>query len=216
MYWGLGIIGALCFGVGDWLLGYVDPGMVRENFSVIRTGHSMGYDLGRITLTLFTGAAGVPFLMAGCVRFAEMVTQARARKTCERLMRLLPVGWLIIHLTVCASIYVYAFSAQYGTQEMAEVMAEDMLLRMRPAQMVSYLFAGIPLVFLTVLVLRGQTVLSRRSLAFSPILWMAAVSVLPRILPVTPFINGMGTFCMNAGMLVFFLYLLLTDMERKA
>ena len=35
-YWLCGIIGAVCFGIGDWLLGYVDPGIVNESFSVIK------------------------------------------------------------------------------------------------------------------------------------------------------------------------------------
>ena len=29
-YWLCGIIGAVCFGIGDWLLGYVDPGIVNR------------------------------------------------------------------------------------------------------------------------------------------------------------------------------------------
>ena len=29
-YWLLGILGAACFGIGDWLLGYVDPRIVNN------------------------------------------------------------------------------------------------------------------------------------------------------------------------------------------
>lgn len=35
-----GIIGCLCFGIGDWLLGYVDPAPIEGNiFYFIRAGH---------------------------------------------------------------------------------------------------------------------------------------------------------------------------------
>lgn len=35
-----GILGSLCFGVGDWLLGYVDPTPIGENiFYFISAGH---------------------------------------------------------------------------------------------------------------------------------------------------------------------------------
>ena len=32
----LGIIGCICFGIGDWLLGYVDPGVIGERISEIK------------------------------------------------------------------------------------------------------------------------------------------------------------------------------------
>lgn len=28
-YWGFGIVGCICFGIGDWLLGYVDPAFIE-------------------------------------------------------------------------------------------------------------------------------------------------------------------------------------------
>jgi len=212
-YWLCGIIGAVCFGIGDWLLGYVDPGIVNESFSVIKAGHGADYDLFKITITLLFGAIGVPFLMLGCVKMADLITEEK--KTFRFWMALLPVGWLIIHFTVLISIYVYSWCMHSGTAETAEKLATDILQMMQPAQMVSWLFAGIPLVLLIVYVLRGKTVLKKRSQFFTPLLWMALLSGLKFVIPASPFSNGIDTFCMNAGLIIWFVYLIAIKTEEN-
>ena len=207
-YWLCGIIGAVCFGIGDWLLGYVDPGIVNEAFSVIKAGHGAGYDLVKLTITLLFGAIGVPFLMLGCVKMVDLVTDDKKKKTFRFWMALLPVGWLIIHFTVSVFIYAYSWSMQNGMSETAEKLAADIEHMMQPAQIVSYLFVGIPLVLLIVYVLRRKTVLKKRSQFFTPLLWMALLSGLKFVIPASPFSNGIDTFCMNAGLIIWFVYLI--------
>ena len=215
IYWLCGIIGAICFGIGDWLLGYVDPTVVNASFSVIKAGHGAGYDLSKITVTLLLGAVGVPFLMLGCVKMAEFVKEDRKRRLFRFWMALLPVGWLMIHFTVSVSICVYSWGMQTLTGNMAEKLASDLLQRMQPTQIVSYLFAGIPLVLLPVYVLGGKTFLKKQSQAFTPALWMLLFSVLKFVLPPSPFSNGMDTFCMNAGMIIWFAYLMMAKDGKK-
>ena len=207
-YWLCGIIGAVCFGIGDWLLGYVDPGIVNESFSVIKAGHGADYDLFKITITLLFGAIGVPFLMLGCVKMADLITEEKRKKTFRFWRTLLPVGWLIIHITVSISIYVYSWCMHSGTAETAEKLATDIIQMMQPTQMVSWFFAGFPLVLLIVYVLRGKTVLKKRSQFFTPLLWMALLSSLKFVIPESPFSNAIDTFCMNAGLIIWFVYLI--------
>lgn len=75
-YWVLGLVGCACFGIGDWLLGFVNPEMVNSAFSVLKAGHGVGYDLSKITWTLLAGALGVPMMLAGCNHMAELATDA--------------------------------------------------------------------------------------------------------------------------------------------
>ena len=213
-YWLCGMIGAVCFGIGDWLLGYVDPGIVNESFSVIKAGHGAGYDLFKITITLLFGAIGVPFLVLGCVKMADLITEEKKKKTFRFWMALLPVGWLIIHFTVSIFIYAYSWSMQNGMAETAEKLAADTQHMMQPAQIVSYLFIGIPLVLLIIYSLRGKTALKKRSQFFTPLLWMALLSGLKFIVPATPFSNGIDTFCMNAGLIIWFAYLMAAKAEQ--
>lgn len=194
------------------IIGYVDPGIVNESFSVIKAGHGADYDLFKITITLLFGAIGVPFLLLGCVKMADLITEEK--KTFRFWMALLPVGWLIIHFTVSVFIYAYSWSMQNGMDETAEKLAADIEHMMQPAQIVSYPFIGIPLVLLIVYVLRGKTVLKKRSQFFTPLLWMALLSGLKFIVPATPFSNGIDTFCMNAGLIIWFVYLIAAKAER--
>lgn len=41
----MGLLGCALFGVGDWLLGFVDPQPVSEVFSVLKAGHGADYPL---------------------------------------------------------------------------------------------------------------------------------------------------------------------------
>ena len=207
-YWLLGLWGCVLFGVGDWLLGYVDPQPVSDVFSVLKAGHGAGYSLWKITLTLLLGAIGVPFMMAGCMRMAELVKGEKSKNVMKWSMMLLPVGWLLIHFTVSCGIYTYAWNMQKGDTTLALHMAEDIAKMFQSTQIVADLFAAIPLLLLVVFVLRGNSVLPKSSQFFTPLLWMALFSAMKFIVPVTPFSNGIDTFCMNAGMMIWFGYLL--------
>ena len=123
-------------------------------------------------------------------------------------MMLLPIGWLLIHFTVSCGIYTYAWNTQKGDPTLALRMAEDITQMFQSTQIVADLLAGVPLILLIVFVLRGKTVLPRSSQLFTPLLWMALFSAVKFIVPGTPLSNGIDTFCMNAGMMIWFGYLL--------
>ena len=111
-------------------------------------------------------------------------------------------------LTVSCGIYANAWNIQYGDPSNALRMAEDVTRMFRSTQLVADFMAGIPLILLIVLVLRGKTVLPRSSQFFTPLLWMAVFSALKFVIPASPLSNGIDTFCMNAGMMIWFGYLL--------
>lgn len=69
-----GMIGCLCFGIGDWLLGYVDPAPIEGNvFYFIRAGHGAGYNLSKAAFALALAMAGMCFLYPGFVHIADIV-----------------------------------------------------------------------------------------------------------------------------------------------
>lgn len=122
----MGLVGCALFGVGDWLLGFVDPRPVSEVFTVLKAGHGAGYALEKISWTLLLGALGVPPLMAGCLRMGELMADQRHKAILRGAMLLLPVGWLLIHFTVSCGVYVYAWNQQQGEASLALPLAEDM------------------------------------------------------------------------------------------
>lgn len=96
---------------------------------------------------------------------------------------------------------------QKGAPSLALRMAEDMMRMFQSTLLAAYLLAAIPLLLLVVLTLRGRTSLEESSLLFTPLLWMALFSAVKFLVPATPFSNGIDTFCMNAGMMIWFGYL---------
>ena len=62
-----GLIGCILFGVGDWLLGAVDPARVNGDvFYFISAGHGAEYPPAKITATVITAVIGVLFMHQGC------------------------------------------------------------------------------------------------------------------------------------------------------
>ena len=206
-YWLLGLLGCALFGVGDWLLGFVDPQPVSEAFTVLKLGHGEGYALWKIAMTLILGAIGVPFLMTGCMHMAVLVADEKKKTILRTGMMLLPVGWLLIHFTVSCGIWAYAWNMQKGDPSLALHMAEDVMRMFQSTQIAADLLAAIPLLLLVIYTLRGKMALKRSSLLFTPLLWMALLSAVKFLVPATPFTNGIDTFCMNAGMMIWFAYL---------
>lgn len=207
-YWIFGIVGSLLFGVGDWLLGWVDPTPVSAAFSVLKAGHGAEYPMAKLAITLTLGALGVPFLLAGCAHMAELVKEER-RSAFRYAMALLPVGWLLIHFTVSCGLFAYSWNMGAGQEGAALDMALATMNLFRGSQLVAYAFAGVPLVLLPVYVFKGWTSLEKSSQWFTPFLWMALLAAVKFVAPATPFTNGIDTFCMNGGLIVWFAYLLL-------
>lgn len=168
-YWIYGIIGCICFGIGDWLLGYVDPTPIHIS------------DVA-----------------------ADKKTASRLRYTFGQCA----VGWLVIHLLVSMNVMVYSWMMENAGVELANGISNLLGNAMLPCLYISYIFVGIPFILLIADILRGKTRLKRWEVVFTPLIWMVIINVAASIIPATAFSYGLYTFCMNGGMLVWFLYLL--------
>ena len=205
--WICGIIGCLLFGTGDWLLGFTDPGIVSEKFSVIKAGNGADYDLARIVWTLTLGTAGMFFLIPGFRAQADILRDEKRKPLFRFLMTLCTVSWIVIHTTVSAGIYVYSWCMHRGDSELAQALTLDVMALFQPMQIIAYIFLAVPLIVQIADIVRGKTVCGKTAVLFSPLVWMAVFAGTAKILPPSPFANGLDTFCMNGGMTVWLLYL---------
>ena len=62
-------------------------------------------------------------------------------------------------------------------------------------------------------IVRGKTVCKRTAVLFTSVVWMCVFSIFKFVFPASAFVNGLDTFSMNAGMIVWFIYLLLQVRE---
>ena len=72
----------------------------------------------------------------------------------------------------------------------------------------AYAFVAVALITLMILILCGKTRLKRTAALFTPAIPMGIIAVVSGILPKSPFAYGLSTFCMNGGLIIWFMYLL--------
>ena len=62
---------------------------------------------------------------------------------------------------------------------------------------------------LIIAIARGKTKLKHTDAFITPLTWMALICAVSMILPASPFSKGLYTFCMNGGMIAWFIRLLI-------
>ncbi|MCM1327731.1 MAG: hypothetical protein NC094_13795 [Bacteroidales bacterium] len=210
-----GLIGCLCFGIGDWLLGYVDPALVEgADLYFIRAGHGVGYNTLRVDITLMLAVLGIFFLYPGFVHIADIVKGGKMKRFLEYAFGLCSTGWMMLHLLVSFIVLVFSEAEKNGGHELAVALAGRLGSAGVAVEKCTSLFAVGAGIVLIVAILRGNTYLKKSAIVFSPIVPMLIVIVIAYVLPQSAFSYGLYTFNMNSAMMVWFVYLLAVG--RKA
>ena len=61
---------------------------------------------------------------------------------------------------------------------------------------------------LIIMIAKGRTKLERSDAFMTPLTWMILIGAVSLIIPTSPFSKGLYTFCMNGGMIVWFIRLM--------
>ena len=207
-YWIFGIIGCICFGIGDWLLGYVDPTLVEEDiFYFIRGGHGADYNNIKVTITMAFSMVGMLFYPPSMIHIADVAQDKKTTSHLKYTFGLCSIGWLVIHFIVAVNVMIYSWMMENAGSELANGISNFLGNSMLSCLCIAFIFVGIPLILLIVYILCGKTNLKRWEVVFTPLIWMIIIAVMANIIPTTAFSYGLYTFCMNSGMLVWFIYL---------
>lgn len=216
-YWMYGIIGCICFGMGDWLLGYVDPALTESDlFYFIRAGHGADYPAAKVVLTLVLAMIGTLFYFPAMLHIADLASDKKTAARLQDTFGWCLAGWLVIHFIVSANVLVYSWMTGYAGNELANALSNFLGNAMLPCLYLAYILAGIPLVLLLIYILRGKTCLKKGEAVFTPLIWIVLINIAAGILPASAFSYGLYTFSMNGGMLVWFLYLLVKYSKSAA
>ncbi|MCM1126478.1 MAG: hypothetical protein NC429_08385 [Lachnospiraceae bacterium] len=205
-----GIIGCLCFGIGDWLLGYVNPALLEgADLYFIRAGHGMDYNTLRVDVTLALAAAGIFFLYPGFVHIADIAKDGKTKRLLEYAFGLCSVGWMMLHLLVSFIVLVFSEAEKKAGREIAMTLAGRFGSAGVVVEKCTSLFAVGAGILLIAAILRGNTCLKKKAAFFSPIVPMLVIIAVSQALPLSAFSYGLYTFNMNAAMMVWFAYLLI-------
>lgn len=211
-----GIIGCLLFGLGDWLLGFVDPGKIDgDTFYFISAGHGAEYADWKITVTLAAAVIGVLFLQQGFVHVADLMNDDKDRMGARRVFTFMTYPWIVIHFVVTAIVFVYSYTCRVAGEELAVQITVGMDKVFVPCLYLAYFIAAVALIDLVIVTARGRTILERREAFFTPLTWIVVIGAVALVLPASPFSKGLYTFCMNGGILVWFVRLLFVKGEDR-
>lgn len=210
-----GIVGCVLFGVGDWLLGFVDPEEVQEDvFYFISAGHGAGYPDWKIMVTMGCAIIGVLFLWQGFVHISDLMIEERDKAGAARVFTFMTYSWLIIHFVVTIMVFIYSYSCRTIGTDQAVMITNGLDKVMNPCIFIAYLIFGIALVDLVIVIARGKTKLKRSDAFITPLTWIIIIGAVSMVLPASPFSKGLYTFCMNGGMIVWFIRLILLREEK--
>lgn len=210
-----GIVGCVLFGVGDWLLGFVDPEEVQEDvFYFISAGHGAGYPDWKIMVTMGCAIIGVLFLWQGFVHISDLMIEERDKAGAARVFTFMTYSWLIIHFVVTIMVFIYSYSCRTIGTDQAVMITNGLDKVMNPCIFIAYLILGIALVDLVIVIARGKTKLKRSDAFITPLTWILIIGAVSMVLPASPFSKGLYTFCMNGGMIVWFIRLILLREEK--
>lgn len=209
-----GMIGCLCFGIGDWLLGYVDPAPIEGNiFYFICAGYGAGYHLSKVTFALILALAGMCFLYPGFVHMSDTAKDKKTKRSLGYAFGLCSAGWLALHILVSVNVIVFSQAEKSGGRELAVTLSSSLSRAGMAALLCIFLLVAVSLVMLSIDILCRKICLKRPAVLFSPIVPMGIIFAAAQILPQSPFSYGLYTFCMNGGMLVWFGYLLAVNLK---
>ena len=204
-----GIIGCVLFGVGDWLLGFVDPGKVPYDvFYFISEGHGAGYPDWKIAVTMVCAIIGVLFLWQGFVHISDLMKEEKDRTGAARVFTFLTYSWLIIHFVVTIMVFIYSYACRNIGVDHAVIIINGLDKVLDPCILIAYLILVIALIDLIIVIARGKTKLKRTDAFITPLTWMLLIGAVSLVLPASPFSKGVYTFCMNGGMIAWFIRLL--------
>lgn len=203
-----GIVGSLCFAVGDWLLGWVDPTEIAGvSAFFVRAGHGADYSVGKIVVTLVFAMLGMCFLSPCFAHISDLSDDEKTKKTLKYTFGLCSTSFVVIHFAASANALVFSRADQISGRESAAALVNGFSEVVSPALSIAYVFLGAALLVLPIAILRGKTSLRKSAAAFTPFVPMAVFAIAEKILPLVPFTYGLYTFTINAGMIVWFIYL---------
>lgn len=213
----LGIIGAILFGIGDWLLGYVDVTPITGTaFEYIRAGHGAGYDTLRAIAAMVTGTVGLLFYYPALTHMGDVVKDEASKSRLNHMFGAGAFAWLLIHYFYGVNVFCYSWMMQNGGEALAGELSAALGNAMQWGVAVGYIPLALPNVIHLIDIIRGKTNLKKSAAFFHPLVWIVIFNIVGNALPASPFSYGFYTFCMNAGMLVWFAYMAIVGSKNES
>lgn len=216
-YWIAGLIGAVCFGVGDWLIGFVDPKQIANTYMFyVRAGHGAPFALWRVYVAVILFLFGICFGMPAFLHSSDIVKDTRLRGLFRFSLVVLGAFWLIFHLLLAGNVTILHQKALEGDIALNAPFFRQLQIGNSVCRYPAYVCIFVPLFLLSALIVLEHTVLRKMAVCFSPLVWTFILFTAAQEFPASAFSYGLYTFSLDGGMLVWFIYLLTRKTPTKA
>lgn len=204
-----GLIGSVCFLVGDILLGSVDstPLEKRSHFYLTK-GHGRTYDRERIKVTMTLAAIGVPFLYMGMVHIGDIANNSIWKEVLSVLFALTSIAWFIIHINVALNVFVYSWADDNVSNSSEISLSEETNKAFFSMLIPAYFVLAASFIAVMAAVILEKTTLPKYYAMFSPLVGAIVPACAEKLLPQSKLRKIMGTIQLNFGMIVWFVSLL--------
>lgn len=204
-----GLIGSVCFLVGDILLGAVDstPLENRSHFYLTK-GHGRTYDRKRIKTTMILAAVGIPFLYMGMVHIGDIAADSLWKSILSVLFALTSIAWFIIHINVALNVFVYSWADENVSGDSAIKLSEETNKTFFHMLIPAYFVLAASFIAVIVSIVLGKTELPKYYVMFSPLVGAIVPACIEKLLPQSKLRKIMGTIQLNFGMIVWFVSLI--------
>ena len=198
-----GILGALLLGIGDWLLGCVEPTAVNgTEWSALVGGYADGYNTLRPVIAMPLGFFGV-LLYAPCMWGMGQIFKSENTRKLQSIMMIAGMGgWALLHYLYAAAVFVFAWMSQNISYQAAIDTSNALYKAVMPGMSLWLVFMLFPFWIHFEDMIKGRSYLPRRMVCFHPLVWWALIYFGTILMPHTAFTNGLQTFAMNGAMLV--------------
>ena len=205
----MGIIGAICFLIGDVLLGWVDCENVDKRVHLyISKGHGSGYNRSKIAATMTLAAFGMPFLYLGMLHIGDVAADDFWHSLISISFALTSIAWFIIHIGVALNVYFYSWIADNVSKEEAIDASEESKKVFSGMMIIAEIIVFAALIIIIVALAKGKTVLPKYYIAFSPLVGACVPTVIEKIVPQSKAKKVLGTIQLNFGLIVWLISLL--------
>lgn len=204
-----GLIGSVCFLVGDILLGSVDstPLEKRSHFYLTK-GHGRTYDRKRIKITMTLAAVGVPFLYMGMAHIGDIADNSLWQQILSVLFALTSIAWFIIHINVALNVFVYSWADENVSGDRATKLSEETNKTFFHMLIPAYLVLAASFIAVMTSILLEKTTLPKFCVMFSPLVGAIVPACVEKLLPQSKLRKIMETIQLNFGMIIWFVSLL--------
>ena len=208
----LGIIGALLVGLGDYLLGYVEPTVI-ENSSLLKIGYGADYNLYLPIVSMLVASVGMIFYVPMFLGISNTITSSKLKKAFLVTSACGFFGWLMIHYYVSSLVYQYAWGVQNGVNNAFEY-TTAVLDAFSPIISSWYCIVIIPFILHFFATITGKTSLPKATTLANPLLCLLYIAIILSVLPESKFASALQMGIASEAILIWIITLL-SSYHRK-